>query len=66
MAKNNKTEPERLNQTISPELTEDLNAYCLKVGNAKKKMPRGLKSIIVRKAIKEWLINHGDDVHAWE
>jgi len=54
---------ERINLTLTPELTKALNNYCLAVANKQGSMPSPkMKPNIVRMALNEWLEKHGDDL----
>jgi hypothetical protein len=48
----------------TPEQEKRLDAYCLAVMNKKGKVISGLKPLIFKKAIDEWLDKHEKDLNA--
>jgi len=61
--KNETQTAERINLTLTPELSKVLNNYCLAVANKQGSMPSPkMKPKIVRMALTEWLENHGKDL----
>jgi len=61
MGKKNKTELIRITVTLSPEQTEKLNAYTVKVVQKQGKVPTDLRTKLLRLAFDEWMEQHGKD-----
>ena len=57
-----KTNPERVNVTLTPKDAERLNKYCLEIANRNGKIPYAIKQKIGRIAFKEWLDKHEKDL----
>ena len=58
----NAKEEMRINLILTPEISERLEKYCLKIANKKGKIPWGIKTAIARRAIDTWLTIYEDDV----
>lgn len=56
----------RLNLTLPEDLDERLNHYVLEVAKKQGKIPYGIRTEIVRRALEEWLQNHEHDLDAVE
>jgi len=56
----------RLNMTLPKDLDERLNHYVLEVAKKQGKIPYGIRTEIVRRALTEWLQNHENDLDAIE
>lgn len=52
----------RINVTLPPEEAKRLNDYMLKIANRNGKVPWGLMQSIGRRAFKEWLDKHENDL----
>lgn len=52
---------ERFSVTLPPKQSRKLNNYCLGVANKQGKMPHAIKTKIMRRALDEWLEQHGSD-----
>lgn len=52
----------RLNLMIPEKLNKRLDEYCLKVAQRNGRIPHGIKSIIGRMALREWLDKHENDL----
>lgn len=64
MPKNQKREPavEYINLGLTEDLNKRLNAYCLKKMQKVGKISHGIRTKVIRKALKEWLDNHENDI----
>lgn len=52
---------ERLNLYLDPDQAQKLNDYCLALMEKQHKVIESVKQKVGRKALDEWLKNHGDD-----
>ena len=61
VAKKKKTEPDRINLTLTETQTEKLNGYIIKVAQRQGKFPHAIKTKLLRMAFDEWMQKHGED-----
>lgn len=54
----------RINLVLPPELSKQVNDYCIAYAKKKGHYPKNIKQLIARAAVKEWMENHGKDVTA--
>ena len=59
--KSESAKTERLNLYLDPNQVKKLNDYCLALMEKQHKVIESVKQKVGRKALDEWLENHGDD-----